>query len=81
MKTAYAVSIATRCVFSIVRNAGTQVVVAQAPQFADFLDDESAAHFAGLCERLDAAGQAYTLNPAAGAWPGLLRADGIRVDH
>ena len=38
-------------------------IIAAAPQLPDFLDSESAEHFAGLRARLDALGIAYTLNP------------------
>jgi histidyl-tRNA synthetase len=38
-------------------------VVAGAPLITDHLDPASAEHFAGLRERLDAAGVAYTVNP------------------
>ncbi|TWI55439.1 histidyl-tRNA synthetase [Pseudomonas duriflava] len=45
------------------KNAQTQAVLAEAPTLADYLDDESRAHFEGLKARLDAVGIAYTLNP------------------
>ena len=35
----------------------------QAPQLIDSLDDASAAHFKGVCARLDALSIAYTINP------------------
>lgn len=41
----------------------TQALLSDAPVLADYLDDESKAHFEGLCARLDAAGLSYTLNP------------------
>lgn len=45
------------------KNEQTQALLADAPVFDDFLDDDSRAHFAGLCERLDALGIAYVRNP------------------
>ena len=41
----------------------TQALLSGAPILSDYLDDESKAHFDGLCARLDAAGLRYTLNP------------------
>ena len=41
----------------------TQALLADAPVLNDYLDEQSKAHFDGLCARLDAAGLAYTLNP------------------
>lgn len=40
----------------------TQAVLADAPRLSDYWDDESRAHFDGLCARLDAAGVKYVLN-------------------
>jgi len=40
----------------------TQAVLADAPRLSDYWDDESRAHFDGLCARLDAAGVNYVLN-------------------
>ena len=40
----------------------TQAVLANAPRLSDYWDDESRAHFDGLCARLDAAGVKYVLN-------------------
>ncbi|WP_406565649.1 histidine--tRNA ligase [Marinobacter fonticola] len=40
----------------------TQAILKDAPNLADFLDDDSAAHFVGLQQRLDLAGVAYTIN-------------------
>ena len=40
-----------------------QALIADAPLITDHLDDESAAHFATLRERLDRAGVPYRLNP------------------
>jgi len=45
------------------KNPDMQEVVASAPIMLDFLDDESAEHFARLKALLDAAGVAYTVNP------------------
>ncbi|WP_308368310.1 MULTISPECIES: histidine--tRNA ligase [unclassified Microbulbifer] len=45
------------------KNAQTQELLADAPCLLDFLDSESAAHFASLREMLDAAGVAYEINP------------------
>ncbi len=45
------------------KNADTQALLADAPVFDDYLDDESRTHFAGLCERLDALGIPYVRNP------------------
>jgi histidyl-tRNA synthetase len=45
------------------KNPAMQAIVADAPQLADDLDDESAAHFAALQSLLRAAGIAYTINP------------------
>ncbi|SFX17517.1 histidine--tRNA ligase [Marinospirillum alkaliphilum] len=41
----------------------TREILQLAPSFDSYLDDESRQHFAGLCQYLDAAGVAYTLNP------------------
>jgi len=41
----------------------TQALLADAPKMADYLDDESRTHFAGLKARLDAAGVPYVINP------------------
>ena len=45
------------------KNPEMQDVVAAAPVLVDFLDPESAEHFAELKRLLDAAGVAYTVNP------------------
>ena len=45
------------------KNAQTQALLADAPTLADYLDDESRAHFEGLKARLDAVGIAYQINP------------------
>src|SRR5690554_97502 len=44
------------------KSAETQAVLEQAPKLSDYWDDESRAHFEGLCARLDAAGVKYVLN-------------------
>ena len=41
----------------------TQALLVNAPKLADYLDDESRAHFEGLKARLDAAGVPYVINP------------------
>lgn len=41
----------------------TRALLVDAPRLADFLDDESREHFAGLRARLDAAGIPYVINP------------------
>jgi len=45
------------------KNPEMQAIVEAAPVMIDFLDDESAEHFQGLRDLLDAAGVAYTINP------------------
>ncbi|MRJ42569.1 MULTISPECIES: histidine--tRNA ligase [Idiomarina] len=40
----------------------TQAILANAPSLSEYWDDESRAHFDGLCQRLDAAGINYSLN-------------------
>ncbi len=45
------------------KNPAMAEMIATAPSLMDFLDDESRAHFDGLRELLDAAGQPYTINP------------------
>ncbi|MDH3532985.1 MAG: histidine--tRNA ligase [Gammaproteobacteria bacterium] len=44
------------------KNPDLQEIVAAAPVMLDYLDDESAEHFAGLRSLLDAAGIEYTVN-------------------
>lgn len=44
------------------KNPQIQAILVDAPQLADYLDDDSKAHFAGLCELLDAAGIEYQVN-------------------
>ncbi len=41
----------------------TQQLLKDAPLLVEYLDEDSKAHFDGLCARLDAAGLRYTLNP------------------
>ncbi len=45
------------------KNAATQAVLDNAPVMSDYLDEESAADFATLCDLLSAAGVEYTVNP------------------
>lgn len=45
------------------KNPAMQDMANAAPKLFDFLGDESKAHFAGVCQRLDEAGIAYRLNP------------------
>jgi histidyl-tRNA synthetase len=45
------------------KDVQTQKVLQDAPKLPDFLGVESGEHLQGLCEVLDAAGVAYTLNP------------------
>lgn len=45
------------------KNPQMQQLLQAAPKILDFLDTESAAHFAGLCKILDAANLKYTINP------------------
>ena len=45
------------------KNPDMQDIVAAAPVMLDYLDDESAAHFANLRSLLDAAGVRYEINP------------------
>jgi histidyl-tRNA synthetase len=40
-----------------------QSLIASAPSLPDYLDEESRAHFAGLCDRLQALGISYEINP------------------
>nr|WP_286175099.1 histidine--tRNA ligase [Enterobacter sp. Cy-643] len=44
------------------KNQDVQALLNDAPQLGDYLDEESREHFAGLCQFLDAAGIAYTVN-------------------
>jgi histidyl-tRNA synthetase len=45
------------------KDAGTREVLANAPRMPDYIDPESRAHFAQLCELLDELGIAYVVNP------------------
>lgn len=45
------------------KNPETQALLNDAPALADYLDEESSADFARLCELLDAAGVSYVINP------------------
>ncbi len=45
------------------KNPQVQALVTDAPSLLDYLDDDSKAHFALLCELLDNAGVAYEINP------------------
>lgn len=45
------------------KNPALQALIGKAPQLADYLDDNSQAHFAALRAHLDAAGVAYKINP------------------
>lgn len=45
------------------KDAGTQAILRDAPQLADYLDDSSRQHFAALCAQLDACGVSYRVNP------------------
>jgi histidyl-tRNA synthetase len=45
------------------KNPDMQSLIEAAPAITDHLDDESAAHFAALCDALTAAGVAYRVNP------------------
>ncbi len=44
------------------KNRDVQAILGDAPQLADYLDQDSREHFAGLCELLDAAGIEYVVN-------------------
>lgn len=44
------------------KNPAIQAILVDAPQLADYLDDDSREHFSGLCELLDAAGIQYQVN-------------------
>jgi histidyl-tRNA synthetase len=45
------------------KNPAMREVIAGAPLITDFLDEQSAEHFAGLRSRLDDAGVTYSINP------------------
>ncbi|HCE2446370.1 histidine--tRNA ligase [Vibrio parahaemolyticus] len=44
------------------KNPDIQAILGDAPRLSEYLGGESKAHFAGLCELLDAAGIEYTVN-------------------
>ncbi len=44
------------------KNPDVQLLLNDAPELGDYLDDESREHFAGLCQYLDAAGISYRVN-------------------
>ncbi|MDR9826427.1 histidine--tRNA ligase [Vibrio sp. FNV 38] len=44
------------------KNPEIQAILGDAPRLSDYLSEESAQHFNGLCELLDAAGIEYTVN-------------------
>lgn len=44
------------------KNPDIQAILGDAPRLSEYLGEESRAHFAGLCELLDAAGIEYTVN-------------------
>ncbi len=44
------------------KNPDVQAALTNAPKLSEYLDEESRAHFANLCERLDAAGVKYVVN-------------------
>lgn len=45
------------------KNPDTQALLNGAPLLSEFLDQESREHFGGLCERLNAIGVEYSINP------------------
>lgn len=61
MKTVNAGCIPTRC-GCWTQNPDVQALLNDAPALGDYLDEESKAHFAGLCALLDDAGIRYTVN-------------------
>ncbi|MEL6114287.1 histidine--tRNA ligase [Photobacterium sp. SP02] len=44
------------------KNQDIQAILTDAPKLSDYLDEDSKAHFSGLCELLDAAGIEYQVN-------------------
>lgn len=44
------------------KNPALQTILNHAPKLSDYLDADSKAHFAGLCQLLDSAGIEYTIN-------------------
>ncbi len=45
------------------KDPATRAILVNAPQLPDYLDEPSRAHFAALCQQLDACGVKYTVNP------------------
>lgn len=45
------------------KNPALAEIIAGAPKLLDYLDEESREHFQGVCQLLDTAGIAYTVNP------------------
>jgi len=45
------------------KSASTQTLLNSAPQFEDYIDDESRLHFEQLCQLLDSTGVKYVVNP------------------
>jgi histidyl-tRNA synthetase len=45
------------------KNPQVQEAIKDAPNLIDYLDDESSAHFDGLCKKLDGLGISYRINP------------------
>ncbi len=45
------------------KSVSTQALLNDAPQFDDFIDEESKLHFEQLCKLLDSAGVTYVVNP------------------
>ena len=45
------------------KNLQVQALLEEAPKLADYIDEDSQAHFEALCELLDAAGLDYDINP------------------
>lgn len=45
------------------KNPSMQALIEAAPRLSDYLDEDSQAHFAGLCALLDVAGIRYEINP------------------
>jgi len=45
------------------KSAAVQALLEDAPLLADFLDEDSKAHFEALCAQLDSAGVSYVINP------------------
>ncbi len=56
-----------------------QPIIATLPRIWDSLDEASRAHFAAVCEALDACGVPYDAQPPAGPRAGLLHAHDVRI--